>query len=91
MANEVIDTAESNCERDDETYLAWTCALVLGMFHPAQFEAIVSRFYLGMTVTEEAHWMSCSVRNAKKINTRAIRNMKIIAEFIKAALETKDA
>ena len=90
MANEVIDVAESNCERADELYLAWTCALVLGMFHPAQFEAIVSRFYLGMTVSEEAHWLSCTIRNAKNLNARAIRNMKIIASYITKALERQE-
>ena len=68
-------------------YMAWTCVLCIGMFFPAQFEAILSRYYMGMTIREEANWMSINTRNAKKLNKRALRNVKIVACYLQKCLE----
>jgi hypothetical protein len=88
--DDIREIAERNCERDDEAYLAWTCAVCIGMLFPAQFEAIWSRFYVGMTLKEQANWMSCSMRGMRALNRRALRNMKTVAKLITRAMESKE-
>ncbi len=86
----IFDEAEQRVDDAACEYMAWTCAVCLGMFFPAQFEAILSRYYMSMTVKEQAQWMSCSTRAVKNLNKRALRNMRILARFITRSLECKD-
>ena len=70
----------------DAERLGWTCACILGMLFPAQFEEVISRCYMGMNINQQATWMSCSRGNVLKLYKKARRNLKIIKRFITEAV-----
>lgn len=74
-------------DRVDEERLAWTCLTILGMLFPAQFDELVSRFYMDMNIYQQAHWLSCSKGNVLKLSKKADRNLKIIAAHVTKAME----
>lgn len=74
-------------DRVDDERLAWTCLTILGMLFPAQFEVLVSRYYLDYQEADQATWMSCKVKTIRNLMVMGTRNIKIIAAHVDKAME----
>lgn len=77
--NQFIEDIEDGI---DAERLGWTCVCILGMIFPAQFEEAVSRCYMGMSLFDQARWMSCSVKTVRNLYTLSRKNMRIIRRFL---------